>query len=559
MPASAPRAHCARSARSASIYALALVALLLAAFAPPALAKASHHKVTHKTSPFPIAQPSDYVPPPAFGNSPDIQHLKFRYGPLQIGPGANMILLSGDKIPRPSVDGYIVGIRPDFTLTDGTVPSVNVIHLHHAVWLNLSAGRDGEPADPEFFASGEEKTYAQLPRGFGYPFHTTDKWVLNYMIHNLTPAPFSVYVTYQIDFVPATSALAQTMKPAYPLWMDVQRGSAYPVFNALRGSGTKGMFTYPLQANNPYGSGPAKNVWTVPKPMTLIAVSGHVHPGGLYDDLSVNRPGVASPARSGRAAQTGPKPGDAPNSVLLFRSQAHYWDPNGPLSWDHAMTLSKPNWRVSLQPGDQLRVDATYDVQHQSWYEVMGIMVAYVSWDPTVTGVDPFKSAVDTTGHITHGEQAANKDFGGVPVANLPNPLTSLTTTAPNNTVQINNFTYEPGDINESIGALPQQTTEPPTIRQGQSLTFVNNDDTQHIFHTITDCALPCTRSTGSHYPLANGPVIFDSGELGTGPVGFTAASNSITWKTPSNLPPGTYTYFCRIHPFMRGVFRVIS
>ena len=24
-----------------------------------------------------------------------------------------------------------------------------------------------------------------------------------------------------------------------------------------------------------------------------------------------------------------------------------------------------------------------------------------------------------------------------------------------------------------------------------------------------------------------------------------------------ANLPAGTYTYFCRIHPFMRGSFRV--
>jgi plastocyanin len=23
-------------------------------------------------------------------------------------------------------------------------------------------------------------------------------------------------------------------------------------------------------------------------------------------------------------------------------------------------------------------------------------------------------------------------------------------------------------------------------------------------------------------------------------------------------LPPGTYTFFCRIHPWMRGVFRII-
>jgi plastocyanin len=51
--------------------------------------------------------------------------------------------------------------------------------------------------------------------------------------------------------------------------------------------------------------------------------------------------------------------------------------------------------------------------------------------------------------------------------------------------------------------------------------------------------------------------VSFDSGELGYGPVGFTPAANRKQWQTPADLTAGTYTYFCRIHPFMRGAFRV--
>ena len=54
-----------------------------------------------------------------------------------------------------------------------------------------------------------------------------------------------------------------------------------------------------------------------------------------------------------------------------------------------------------------------------------------------------------------------------------------------------------------------------------------------------------------------DGPVDFDSGVLGFGPQGFTAAANVDEWITPPDLPAGTYTYFCRIHPFMRGAFRV--
>jgi hypothetical protein len=45
--------------------------------------------------------------------------------------------------------------------------------------------------------------------------------------------------------------------------------------------------------------------------------------------------------------------------------------------------------------------------------------------------------------------------------------------------------------------------------------------------------------------------------DLGYGPPDVTAAANDDTWETPPDLGPGTYSYFCRVHPFMRGAFRV--
>jgi plastocyanin len=94
-------------------------------------------------------------------------------------------------------------------------------------------------------------------------------------------------------------------------------------------------------------------------------------------------------------------------------------------------------------------------------------------------------------------------------------------------------------------------------VPQGRSLTFRNLDSDDTIWHTITACKEPCNKATGVAYPLANGRVDFDSGELGFGPKFATAAANRDTWSTPRNLNPGTYTYFCRVHPFMRGAFKV--
>ena len=84
------------------------------------------------------------------------------------------------------------------------------------------------------------------------------------------------------------------------------------------------------------------------------------------------------------------------------------------------------------------------------------------------------------------------------------------------------------------------------------------SDPASNTFHTVTACRAPCNRSTGIAYPIANSPVSFDSGELGYNYTPWNSpASDRATWTTPKNLKPGTYTYFCRIHPFMRGAFRV--
>ena len=116
--------------------------------------------------------------------------------------------------------------------------------------------------------------------------------------------------------------------------------------------------------------------------------------------------------------------------------------------------------------------------------------------------------------------------------------------------VTIDNFVYSQGDFGLSGAA-----GAPPLVKAGQALHFQNNDGFP-AFHTITACKQPCNKSVGVAYPLADGDVDFDSGELG---LGGPPTANRQTWDTPKNLPSGQYAYFCRIHPFMRGSFRVVS
>ena len=459
----------------------------------------------------------------------EVQHLHFKYGPIHILPGQNLILVGPVTIEKPAYDGYMTSFKPNLVRADGSVPPIEQIHLHHAVWLNLSRKDATSPGTPgeRFAASGEEKTITRAPPGYGYPVKGSDVWALNYMVHNQTPVPDTVWITYDIDYVPVNTDLGRSLKPARPVWMDVQNGSAYPVFDVHRGSGVNGRFTYP--DDDP--AAPRKNEWTVDQDGTLVGTAGHVHPGGLFTDLDVLR---------------------GTESRRVFQSDAQYYDPNGPVSWDLSMTATDPDWRVAVHKGEQLRVSATYETQLASWYESMGIMVVWMA-PPDASAPDPFTQPIKTTGTVTHGHLPEASDHGGDPQPGVADPTTLPDGQTLLSGVAVSGFQYLPGGAGLAGGL-----ENPPVVKQGQALQFGNFDSPGQAFHTITACRAPCNLSTGISYPLANGPVDFDSGELGYGPTGFTAAANRLNWSTPAALAPGTYTYFCRIHPFMRGAFRVV-
>jgi len=469
-----------------------------------------------------------------------VQHLHFQTGTIVVKPGQNSI--DNVIIPaaqKPKADGYIVRARPDLTYLDGTVPPVDVIHLHHGVWLNASGTSPAGPlgsVQPIFFG-GEEKTVFRIPKGYGYAYKKSDRWILNEMIHNNTPNRTKVRLVWDLDFIPKSAPLARSVTPVIPFWMDVRRGWGYPVFDVAQHSGgADGQFTFPdEEPADPYASGPRQNEFSMPYDATIVAAVGHLHPGGLRDDIDVTRPGT------GRR--------------LVFRSQAKYYDPAGPVSWDVSLTASRPDWRVAVKAGDVLAIHATYDARQSSWYENMGIVLLFVA-PRQAKGPDPFVTTVDPRGELTHGHLAENDHHGGR-TAVYPDPrkaVAGATTTQ----VKIKGFRFVPGDL-----GLLFDAPKVPVVPRGQSLSFVNQDDPAFEWHSITTCRSPCNRQTGISYPLADGlgaggpGVQFDSGQLGFGPAGASPAVNRLTWQTPSDLPQGTYTYFCRIHPFMRGAFRV--
>ena len=155
---------------------------------------------------------------------------------------------------------------------------------------------------------------------------------------------------------------------------------------------------------------------------------------------------------------------------------------------------------------------------------------------------------------LTHGHYRENGNHGG------PSGHWTLSTGGPANDVGIVDFQYLPGDLSSGRPI--------PRVKLGTKLRFTNLDAGASIYHTATSCAFPCLGETTASFPLPDGrtskgrKLDFDSTELGIGAPYIGPTAQTISWSLPvtagTGFKPGEkVTYFCRVHPFMRGAFEV--
>jgi plastocyanin len=538
-----------------------------------------------------LAAPAGAKPPRTLdaASYPGMTTYSCRTEAIPIHPGQNLNLISFNKTcpnarrisgpgdesvfaPGSTAEGYLTRFKPDMVEIKPSgklvVPKVWDLHLHHAVWL----GREGP-----VFGTGEEKTIPTYPQGYGLRLRANEDLLLNHMLHALTAeSGRQVYLTWEIDWVPETNPPRADINPARVRWLDVAGfPQAYPVFDAERGFDLDddGRYVFPddvptdpaLPGYEERRKVSPRHQWTVPGDgVTLVGGFGHLHPGGLRVDLEVARDGP----------DAGDVDGDDPAEVRqLFRSNARYFDPAGAVSWDMTMEATRPSWRVSLQGGDTVSIDTTYDVKRASWYESMGIMpLSFTNvYDPAAR--DPFadeaavRAMYEQGGIPTHGRLRENIDKRareGLKLAD-PRKLRSKGRRVPAEGIAIEDFRYTLGGYSAFTG-FPTRFMRPPAIEPGDTVTFTNLDalfdmpDIEQVWHSITSCKAPCNRGSGIGAPLARGPIKFDSGQLGYGTSDLNpeVTTGSNVYTTPPLTEPGkTYTYFCRIHPFMRGSIRV--
>jgi len=542
------------------------------------------------------------------------RRLRVVFGPIMNKPGQDDVLIQPVTFEKPLYDGYIVRFKPNLVNAQGVTPPVEKVHLHHGTWINVYPQYGSGP----FFASGEEKTISTWPYRYGMRVGAMDSWLFLHMVHNATTETYPVFVLYDLDFVSAQDAAVPQAdgKPlitgARNIWLDAG-GSAFhpktetyflnPIFNIQRGFGAAGECRFPdlnCAGFNSNGNASAQQGMDFSPEVagwdyeitsdtlggaqtgTLILMGGHVHNGGLRTEVQLVRDGV---------------------SKLINISEAYYWqdDPNtdrignAPISWDYSMTGSTLDhgWAVKVKVGDILRLNGIYDTAIGSWYEQMAIVMSWVvpgtAAEPYLPqGVDVFADGVTLDPGIP-SVAVVPKDANGVPLAKtcaasltnlcqrgqvthgqIPtsgNHGSSLGTNPPDwaqvkdgqhlNDVLIGGFTYGRTDqgISSSLGVS--------FIKLGESITFHNLDTALYMWHTITRCAAPCTGPTTVDYPIADGGsgslssgmdvMDFDSTQLGIG----AGPSQHVSWTFTPNQT-GTFTFFCRVHPSMRGVFRVV-
>lgn len=539
----------------------------------------------------PILHRSDrYVAKPA-GTE---EKLRFWFGPYVIPPGSD---LNRPDIDLPLQNGVITSVAPKLRRAeDISEPSHQQAHIHHAHWFAVDPGNEEDNytyGNTEWiFGTGDELTPADFsarsnadPKGpiYGQYIGAEGPQAMIYMLHNKTSQPLNAYMVLNVTFMHGTKEeLAKLGRPFH----DITGVLFGRTFDVPRNPLGDGKFTTTRNMEKPIE-------WTATHEGTMIGTGGHLHPGGtsvVVENL-------------GSKENPCPRTGVATQGTLLLESNA-LWRNDVPYTEDFMMEVTHPHWRAPIHAGDRLRITGTYANKDNAWYTAMthegfyvdeaeapkgrcsgylinmpepGVTIKkvkkkIVSWHKKryrskksgrmrvkmvkkvrykIVKTKIVNKRVDPTEGVPSRAWTKHVDrvcgVPGSPACDKPEaerPAGKVTSL-----VNIANFLYVPGDqsLSGDLGA-------PAQVHKGSSLTFYNSDQGAGIRHSVTTCRWPCNGTYVANYPLSDG--IWDSTTLGYDAV--DGGNPNPVASTPPELAVGKYSYYCRIHPWMRGAFEVI-
>jgi hypothetical protein len=283
-------------------------------------------------------------------------------------------------VAKPCTNCYVTNIQATLKYADGRPANIDTGQWLHHMLLASSARTDAICSlsvmgliGERFFASGNERTRARFPAGYGYPVGTWDSWTLVYDLMNASMAPSNVKIEMTYQWVPRTTP---SMKPVRPVWLDV---------------GPCG------QADVPAGTGTYQfsRDWTVNRPGKVIGIGAHLHDGGTH--LTVKNETAGQVVCTSVAGYGGPGYEDPEGAMDHGQGAGQSGSPpstdgHGHTDVDHArLHLSSMTQCLAptgdqpvalLASGQRVSITAYYDAdkhpQHGG-HPVMGIAILYTA------------------------------------------------------------------------------------------------------------------------------------------------------------------------------------
>ncbi len=259
------------------------------------------------------------------------------YGPFDVPPGGMQTTRS--DVPRPCSDCYLVAMVPDLVYANGQIANFDTkAMLHHVVLFNAEATDTTCPntgvghLGQRFFASGNERTIFSLPKGYGYPVGSGDRWRLLTHLMNMAGANQSYYIRLTFFYVEARPGI----RPVTPVWLDIANcgDSEYSI---------------------PVGRSDAQWDYTVPASLAgnLVAIAGHQHNDAVQIQAT----------DGGR---------------VLCTSRAGYGRNPSYMGNIESMSGCSGTPLARIRAGEVIGLHSVYDTDHAQ-DNVMGIMLGYVA------------------------------------------------------------------------------------------------------------------------------------------------------------------------------------
>jgi hypothetical protein len=527
----------------------------------------------------------------------------FAFGPYPIQAGWDLSRLD---LGVQMVPGFVtkLGYRVVDAATGQPYNNMQV-HIHHGLWFRAGSHSEGQ----FIFGTGEEYTSIDLdarsaaePAGlrYGLGFASGERMFIVLMLHNKEPTQRVVNILVDLTFVHGTAAEIQAAQgcgePA-PLGLVLPPAGCVAgavmhnvngylwgdIFNVPREADGDGIFVYPLEGESVAPRPPDVPWWlplpgspidvpgiqvintsfVAPRDATLVHAGGHVHQGGM-ETVVVNLGSATAPC--------GDLDGDGLDGITLYRSRKFDRVPGSfPASEDFQMGVTKPGYRAPIRAGDRIGQYGIYANRDFASYQAMTFSAAHLDEEQSPGARTGPCTLANTAPWLIAGapgedptETVPNRPWTGDPLpvcgdglgpacdGPVEVPADGLYVTK----VAIAGFSFVPGDqhLAGPLGA-------PPKIPKWGAVQFANADAGAVVRHTVTSCAWPCNGPYRANYPMPDG--LFDSDRLGnfdyfdSGSIPPESEDDPV-WRVPVGMERGLYSYFCRLHPSMRGWFEVV-